>query len=921
MLLEREDEFGVVSCALRLAAEGTGGVIVIGGPLGNGKSALLHTLGNLPEADGFRVLRATASPFECDFAGGVVRQLLEPVLAGADADVWRGPAALARPLFSACGVDSAFGKVDVRQAVRFGTQSLALDLVGDEPVLVLVDDLQWADDLSARLLVDLAACVGARPVVFVAAVREGDPLADRPEVMAVVARAVHQLRPRFLSPAGSLELMRERLGPECDEEFGSACHEATDGNPMFLTALALDWALGDQAPTAAHADVVRTLRPGRSRDRLITCLRAQPEPVRALAEALVVLADCGDTAIAGLLAGLDETTTAEALGVLRTLGLVAGNRFAHPGVRHAVEEMMSTAEREDAQLRAARLLHDRGWPAEQVATLLIDVTTPQGDWVVGILRVAADNAVRGGANEVAARYLRRALLETSVDGEDRAKVLVDLATVERGFDVHAAVRHIRYATALLARPRDRAAAAIRLAPTVMGVAPEPVAAMLRRIGAELGDPDQLEGVDRDLALRVEARLRHLGEADRYELADTLTRLSGLGAEPPMATGADRELLTVLLHGAMLTARRPAAEVASLAEQVLAHEPATSAHVHTATPLLVSMLAAADSPGVVTGWLDEAYESARVCGDAVEQAMIRTEQSLAYLMSGRLAEASAAAAEAYGMGALNWNTASRTTAVVSGAVALQLRDPVLTKQLLTTLGDQPVSGCLAVIVELLRGLAAVTRGDLAGAAAVVLECGDRLDHAGWRNPVLFPWRTSAALIKNELGDTSTAFALAEEERLIAEEWGAPAGIGRAWRVLGRLSAERHGVELSQRAVEVLEGTANRLELARALRQLAEMSARGDVWRRCLEVAVECGATTIADRARQALGGQAPSGPRLTPSERKVAALAAGGRSNQEIADELSVTSRAVEKHLTNTYRKLGVRGRADLAGALHRVTAR
>ncbi|WP_158839534.1 AAA family ATPase [Saccharothrix deserti] len=921
MLFEREDELGVVSRALRMAAEGAGSVVVIGGPLGNGKSALLHALGTLPEADGFHVLRATASPFERGFAGGVVRQLLEPVLAGVDADVWRGPAALARPVFCANGVDSALGTVDVQQAVRFGAQSLAHNVVGDAPALVLVDDLQWADELSARLLVDLADCVATRRVVFVAAVREGDPLTDRPEISAVVAAAAHQLRPRFLSPAGSLALMRERLGPACDEEFGLACHEATDGNPMFLTALALDWALGDQAPVAAHADVVRTLRPGRSRDRLLSSLRAQPEPVRALAEALAVLADCGDPSIAGVLADLDETTTAEALGVLRTLGLVAGDGFAHPGVRHAVEEMMSTAEREDAQLRAARLLHDRGWPAEQVATLLIDITAPQGDWVVGTLRVAADNAARGGANEVAARYLRRALLETSVDGEDRAKVLVDLATVERGFDIHAAVRHIRYATALLARPRDRAAAAIRLAPTVMGDAPEPVAAMLRRIGDELGDPDRLEGVDRDLALRVEARLRHLGETDRYELAETLTRLAKLGAGPPLATGADRELLTVLLHGAMLTARRPAAELARLAEEVLAREPATPAHVHTATPLLVSVLAAADSPGVITGWLDEAYEAARVRGDAVEQAMIRTEQSLAYLMSGRLTEASAAAADAYGMGALDWNTASRTTAVVSGAVALQLRDPVLTDRLLAAVDDQPDSVCLAAVVGLLRGSAAVMRGDLAGAATAVLACGAQLDQSGWRNPVLFPWRTSVALIKHALGESDTAFALAEEERLIAHEWGAPAGIGRAWRVLGRLSAERHGVELSQRAVEVLEGSANRLELAKALRQSAEMSGRGDVWRRCLEVAVECGSTSIADRARQALGGQAPSGPRLTPSERKVAALAAGGRSNQEIADELSVTSRAVEKHLTNTYRKLGVRGRADLADVLHHVNSR
>lgn len=199
---------------------------------------------------------------------------------------------------------------------------------------------------------------------------------------------------------------------------------------------------------------------------------------------------------------------------------------------------------------------------------------------------------------------------------------------------------------------------------------------------------------------------------------------------------------------------------------------------------------------------------------------------------------------------------------------------------------------------------------------------RLDRPGWRNPVLFPWRTSLALLKKRLGDTEDAIVLAEEERLIAEDWGAPSAEGRALRVLGAVVGDERGETLTRRAVEVLEGSAHALELTLALRQLAEMSGSNDVWRRCLEVAEDIGARNIADQARTALDGRtSASAPvRLTPSERRVALLAVAGQSNQEIAEALEVSPRAVEKHLTNTYRKLGVRRRTELAEALHQVGA-
>jgi DNA-binding CsgD family transcriptional regulator len=541
---------------------------------------------------------------------------------------------------------------------------------------------------------------------------------------------------------------------------------------------------------------------------------------------------------------------------------------------------------------------------------------------VEVLRVAAENAVRRGRPEDAARYLRRALLHTSADGGDRARVLVDLATAECGFDIRSAVRSTSYAVGLLGTPRERAAAVIQLTPTVLGDAPPLVRSLLEQVAGELGDLTRLDGVDRELALRIEARLRYSAVFDFAEPNSAMSRLAAMGSEPPMTTGAERELLAVLLHAATAGAHRTAAEVAELAGRLFEYEPALSAHASGTAPLLCIALAAADLPGVVTTWLERAFGAAQRRGDAVDQAMIRVEQAVVHLLSGHLTDATRAAADAVDLGVWSEHTAGTAAAFLVGLVAVQLRNPVLTGRLLDSACRVEESGCLGAVTGFLRGSAALLRGDLATTAVTWAESGRSLDRSGWRNPVLFPWRSSLALVKHRLGETAEALELAEEERLVAEQWGAPSGVGRAWRVLGLLVGGPAGADWTCRAVKVLEGSAHRLELARALRQWAEASGRDDVWRRCLEVATEIDAKPIAERARIALRNKAFSfrGSRLTPSERRVALLAVRGSSNQEIAEALGVAGRTVEKHLTNTYLKLGVRGRAELVEGMLWVPA-
>ena len=113
-----------------------------------------------------------------------------------------------------------------------------------------------------------------------------------------------------------------------------------------------------------------------------------------------------------------------------------------------------------------------------------------------------------------------------------------------------------------------------------------------------------------------------------------------------------------------------------------------------------------------------------------------------------------------------------------------------------------------------------------------------------------------------------------------------------------------------------------ELGGAIRRAGVPGEARSVLRAAIRIADETGPRAVGRRARQELvraGGRAPNAGEtaddLTPSERRVAELAAGGRTNREIANELFVTVKAVEWHLGNVYRKLDVRGRGQLVGAL------
>jgi DNA-binding CsgD family transcriptional regulator/predicted ATPase len=904
VVVERETEVGMFEQAL-LRARSEGSVVVISGALGSGKSTLLHEFSEHATAIGARVMRAAAWLPERDLQHGVVRQLLDSARLDSGAP----------PKISDAASDGS----------PPGPRSLVKDLRDDQAVLIVVDDLQWTDQRSLRWLTRLAQGVRALPVVLVVAVRDGDPHAG-PLIDEITAGARHTLRLKPLSAAGIRELVHEHFGEPGDDEFIRACHQNSDGNPLFVLPVLLGMVAAGVRPLAEHAGDVRSFRAPWLRNRLISELRSQPQPVREFAKALAILGDSADLDLIEQLAGLDSAYGAGAFDTLRRLGLlahVAKPRFAHQTAQESAEMSMAVEEREDWHIRAAKLLDESGYSAREVAAQLLAITSPQDSWALEVLREAAVAALGQGDSELAARYLRRALLDTSPDGTDRAALLVELATVERGFDPVASVRHMSYALPLLQSPRERASAVVRLPPTLVGPAALPLRDLFAGVAGQLGEADKAVAADRDVALRLEARLRFLGSCDPAELAGAAGWLHDLGHEQQLlGSAAERELLVPLLHSAMLRSSMRADEVSAWANQILDHEPAGPAHVHTTLPLLMPVLCAAESVGKVSAWLDAAFEGASQPHATAERALIRAEQMFVLLHTGRLAEAQALTADVAPLA-----TVDSIALVAMATLAVQTRDVALAERILFACQDRQVSECTAVVCHMLGSFAVAVRGDLPTALERFQDTGEQLKRRGWQNAPLFPWRLWAARLHARLGDVAAARDLAEEELAVARSWGTPCAVGRALRFLGGFSGDDQGIALLREAVTVLESSSNVLERARAWHLLGSRLRQGGkdeaatYLRESQRLATEIGVNWLAARARKDAGGETVPSPAsagragLTGAEYKVADLAAQGQTNSGIARELGVSSRAVEKHLTKTYRKLGIGSREQLREAL------
>ncbi|MBS1895097.1 MAG: AAA family ATPase, partial [Actinobacteria bacterium] len=450
-LLEREAELAALEADLdEAAAGGDGRVVLVEGPPGIGKTALLGEFGDRAEARGRRVLRATGSEMERDFGFGVVRQLFAPLLRSLDrqglARLFAGPVALAAAIFG-MAEPGAFD-LNPTEASLYGLFWLVVGLVETGPLVIAIDDAHWADVPSMRFVRYLSQRLDGVPAVVALAARPTDPGAPGQTLQGLTAALdPPTLRPPLLSEAATAVIVRARVGEASTPAVEAACHEATGGNPLLIESLLgelgerLGWG---EAIAPAAIPAIGSDRVGAGViERAAGIDSRGPDVVRAAA----ILGDGEDLRAVGALAGIDRETTATILDALVAAAVIdvgRGRRFAHPLLRTAVYEAIPPVSRAEMHARAARHLRERGAEPEEVAAHLL-LCEPDGDpETLAVLEAAAARAEERGAPESVVSYLSRALPEVE-DAGRRGIVLRRLGRAGLALRDPASLEHLQLA--------------------------------------------------------------------------------------------------------------------------------------------------------------------------------------------------------------------------------------------------------------------------------------------------------------------------------------------------------------------------------------------------------------------------------------------------------------------------------------------
>jgi len=636
------------------------------------------------------------------------------------------------------------------------------------------------------------------------------------------------------------------------------------------------------------------------------------------------------------LAGLDEAAAdAAALELVRLEVLRPGIKvqFVHPVVRSAIYDGLPAPERVRLHRNAIAIMRRVSAPASLIANHLLRVDPAADPETVSTLRQAAVLAAAGGDSRSATLMMRRALEEPPPE-DQMTGVLAQLGAAEVLIDGPSATEHL---TAAIERvdelPFKVALAELLGRVLILQNRVREAAAICEEILDEITSDRAI-----DWRRRIEAILAEASLVDPMNLSpEQLEHADRLLAEGTTLSADDygsRALISLAAVGASRDLSAPAEEVVARARlaaegNVLIREGVNS--ITQLGPAQILNLAGHSAESITL--LNESLRWDERFGSVAGHLANLIFRAWAHLFAGDLASAAEDSAQSLQM--------SHSYRMAPGVA---WSGWILARSLMEQ-GD--VEAARAVIASefpleaevpfnwhfmnpaVTRGRLRLIDGDAEGALAEARRAGEIYEAARGVGSTWASWRTLAVEALLALDRGPEAIELAKTELDLAARWGAPRQHGAALRALAAADEKRRE-KLLDEAVEVLDGSEARLELAAALIDLgAEVRRRNrksgsrEPLMRGMDLAHDCGAEPLADRARTELRASgmrvrrtALSGPEsLTDSERRVADLAVEGKTNREIAGELFVTVKTVEVHLSNTYRKLGVSGRRQLPQAM------
>ncbi|HMJ35962.1 MAG TPA: AAA family ATPase [Baekduia sp.] len=903
-MLGREREREALGRLLDAARGGDGGVLVVHGEPGVGKTALLDW--TVQEARQLRVLRTVGVEAEMELPFAALQQLCSPILDRSDR--------LPDPRRDALRV--AFGLSAGQAPSSFLVGLAALDLLSEasqeRPLLGVVDDAQWLDRASARALAFVARRLQAERIAFVFAARDiGSALAGSPE-----------LRVEPLGRRDARALLESVLPARLDEHVLDRIVLETHGNPLALMELprgmtpiqlAGGFGLPPAVPLSASIEESFTRRlarlPGDAR-RLLLIAAADPT-----GDPAVVWRAARHLGIPGSIADAVEAEDLLELGV-RVV-------FRHPLIRSAVYRSAGLRERRAVHRALAEATDPeidpdrRAWHRAQAASM------PDEDVAAELERSAGRAQARGGRAAVAA-FLERAAALTP-EPTHRAQRLLAAAGAKR--DAGALEAALELSAGVEAGLLDELGRA--RADLLRGQI-----ALEQRRGGEAGRlfldaARRLESVDPQLAR--EAYLETLAGAmsSDVDVAGGAPAVARAARAAPAGTAPLRTIDVLLDAFAIRLTEGYAAAAPTLARALELLLASDVGDEDVGQRLSLSNTRNGNIVALEL-WDDEALHRlaarpVQVARDA--GALVHLQFALSFLARSHMLAGDLTAA------ALTIDEA-RWIADATGNAAL-VNAPMI---LAAWRGHEARA---SELIEASAEEAATRRWTSNNYARSVLYNGlgryDAARDAAWEafrpDPIGY-----GSLLVGELAEAAARTGdrallesalewLAERTGVISSEW----AMGIEARVRALLSEGEVAESLYRDSIAHLAATRVRLELARTQllygewlrRERRRLDARRPL-RAALAAFTSMGTEAFARRAERELRATGEHARKrteetldqLTPQEEQVARLAARGTTNREIAAQLFITQSTVEYHLRKAYRKLDVKSRTQLA---HRIS--
>ena len=939
VLVGRDTYLALVEARLAGAAAGAGQLLFVAGEAGIGKTRLLGSAARRAQASGFTVARGAAFPGDVHSLAGLLLDLASDLTSAAEpalSDLGQRLTSRVREIPTGAG--------DAHHRRRLLVQDLADLVVTAEPgtpVLLVLEDLHWADELSLDVLGHLAGRLGTRPMMVAGAYRTDELYPQLPmrnlRARLLGQRLAEEVRLPRLGLAQTATMTSATLGRPVPAQVVAAIHQRSDGIPLHVEEFLAAIGSGALTPQSG-AEVQAVAVPDTLGDAVLSRAQLLTTLAREVASAAAVIGRSFDF---DLLTAVTEAGPDEVAGALRELqdaNLVLPGAdavtfdFRHALIRDTLYADTDLPLRRRLHERVARAAVDRGYRGAFASAHFEQAGQPgpAHEYAAAAAAEAAALSAHGEALELYRRAVRS--LPAGLPALDRAALFAALGDEAAATDDNTAAAQAYQTARELATGAGDVRAAAALAPRMAAVAHllgEGLDARVALLQAALDSLDGVAGTEREHA-QLRSAMAAAYMLDR-RLDEAITHGEQSRAESEL-TGDDETLLnTAVTLGSVLVFAGRMDEGWQLVEDAVARACAAQREAEAARGYRMI--------GSSASVLVEYDRAGRWLADGIGYAERVELWNHRHYMASHLAHVQWATGQ--------WDAAARTArqalADGRGGITTRITAQYVLGYLAMGRGDwDAADGLLREALAIGEGMAelqrlspplwglaeaARCRGDH-DTALVLCERGFQASAEVTDAAYLFPYLLTGVRAHLAHNEADAAQAWADRVAVVLTARAIPGTLpaidharGLVLLARGDASAAHQVLETASGAWQARhrfwEGTWARLDLAAAAAQARRRGEAALLTGEVRDLAAAAGATILVDAAGR-LTAESGRGRQLDPwyplsaREFEVAQLVAAGLTNRQIAERLVVAPKTVSAHITHILGKLGAARRAEIA---------